>query len=314
MQLFTLRAGSAAAPAVRVGDQLLNLNAAAEILPAARLVPNSVRGILEANHAGLDLVRRLADAAAGPAAVELRDKGVLVELDTAPLLAPIPDPGILLACGRNYHGHLREMKTSPPKEPAAFTKSVASIIGPETPIRPPRSHPDMVDWEGEFTVVIGRRCHAVSAKDAMDYVVGYTLINDVSARDWVAAVSQATGTMGPIEAWDRNRLGKMFPTFCPLGPAVVTKDELPDPGNVRLITRLNGRPMQDAHTSDLVFGVAEIVAYFSQFYQFRPGDVITTGSPEGVGYGFDPRIFMRPGDVVEVEVKEIGVLRNPVIG
>ena len=133
------------------------------------------------------------------------------------LLAPIPNPGMVLSVGMNYHEHLKEMKTPVPEKPAAFTKSVASIIGPDAPIRIPPGHPDMLDWEGEFSVVIGKPCHRVKAAQALDYVAGYTIVNDVSARDWVAPIFAATGIMGPIHAWEHNLLGKMFPTFCPWG-------------------------------------------------------------------------------------------------
>ncbi|HYR36805.1 MAG TPA: fumarylacetoacetate hydrolase family protein [Burkholderiales bacterium] len=230
----------------------------------------------------------------------------------AKLLAPIPDPGVVLSVGMNYHEHLKEMKTPVPEKPAAFTKSVASIIATGQPIKVPQSNPSMLDWEGEFSVVIGKPCHAVKAAQALDYVAGYTLVNDVSARDWVAPIFSATGIMGPIHAWEHNLLGKMFPTFCPMGPCMLTKDELPDPGNVQIQTRLNGQVMQDANTDDLVFSVPRLIEYYSQFYLLRPGDVITTGSPSGVGFGRNPKVFMKPGDVVEVEVRQIGVLRNPI--
>jgi 2-keto-4-pentenoate hydratase/2-oxohepta-3-ene-1,7-dioic acid hydratase in catechol pathway len=230
----------------------------------------------------------------------------------AKLLPPIPNPGMVLSVGMNYHEHLKEMKTPVPEKPAAFTKSVASIIASGQPIKVPKSNPGMLDWEGEFSVVIGKPCHAVKAAQALDYVAGYTLVNDVSARDWVAPIFSSTGIMGPIHAWEHNLLGKMFPTFCPMGPCMVTKDELPDPSNVKIETRLNGRVMQDANTDDLVFSVPQLIEYYSRFYLLRPGDVITTGSPSGVGFGRNPKVFMKPGDVVEVEVKQIGVLRNPI--
>jgi 2-keto-4-pentenoate hydratase/2-oxohepta-3-ene-1,7-dioic acid hydratase in catechol pathway len=204
------------------------------------------------------------------------------------------------------------MKTPAPEKPAAFTKSVASIIASGEPIKVPPSHPNMLDWDGEFSVVIGKPCHRVMAAQALDYVFGYTLVNDVSARDWVAAIFQAQGVMGPIHAWEHNLLGKMFPTFCPMGPCIVSKEEIADPANVRIQTRLNGKLMQDANTDDLVFSVVKLIEYYSQFYLFQPGDVITTGSPSGVGFGRNPKVFMKPGDVVEVEVKEIGILRNPI--
>ena len=230
----------------------------------------------------------------------------------ARLLAPIPDPGLVLSVGMNYHEHLKEMKTPVPEKPAAFTKSVASIVGSGAAIKVPPSNPGMLDWEGELSVVIGKPCHSVKAARALDYVAGYTLVNDVSARDWVAPIFKAQGTMGPIHAWEHNLLGKMFPTFCPMGPCIATRDEIPDPARVRIRTRLNGKVMQDASTDDLVFGVAELIEYYSQFYLFKPGDVITTGSPSGVGFGRTPKVFMKPGDVVEVEVSQIGVLRNPI--
>jgi 2-keto-4-pentenoate hydratase/2-oxohepta-3-ene-1,7-dioic acid hydratase in catechol pathway len=172
----------------------------------------------------------------------------------------------------------------------------------------------MLDWEGEFSVVIGKPCHRVKAAQALDYVAGYTIVNDVSARDWVAPIFSATGVMGPIHAWEHNLLGKMFPTFCPMGPVLATRDDVPDPANVKLQTRLNGEVMQDANTDDLVFSVVQLIEYYSQFYLFRPGDVITTGSPSGVGYGRNPKRFMKAGDVVEVEVEGIGILRNPLEG
>jgi acylpyruvate hydrolase len=134
----------------------------------------------------------------------------------------------------------------------------------------------------------------------------------VSARDWVAPVFSSSGIMGPIHAWEQNLLGKMFPTFCPMGPVLATKEDVRDPRNVKITTRLNGELMQSANTDDLVFSVPELIEYYSQFYLFKPGDVITTGSPSGVGYGRNPRIFMKAGDIVEVEVEGVGILRNPV--
>jgi 2-keto-4-pentenoate hydratase/2-oxohepta-3-ene-1,7-dioic acid hydratase in catechol pathway len=286
MKLVTFEIDHRARPGRLSGDEIVDLHA---------LAPD-LRTILEQ-----DLLGKAAAAA-----------GRSVPLKEVKLLAPIPNPGMVLSVGMNYHEHLKEMKTPVPEKPAAFTKSVASIIGPDAPIRIPPSNPGMLDWEGEFSVVIGKPCHRVKAAQALDYVAGYTIVNDVSARDWVAPIFSATGVMGPIHAWEHNLLGKMFPTFCPMGPVLATKDEVPDPANVKLQTRLNGTLMQDASTDDLVFSVVQLIEYYSQFYLFRPGDVITTGSPSGVGYGRKPKLFMKAGDVVEVEIQDIGVLRNPV--
>ena len=285
MKLVTFQIDGEARPGRLAGDHIVDLGA---------LAPD-LRSILE-----LGLVDEARHAS-----------GKSVSIKDLRLLAPIPNPGMVLSVGMNYHEHLKEMKTPVPEKPAAFTKSVASIIGPDAPIRIPPSNPDMLDWEGEFSVVIGKPCHRVKAAQALDYVAGYTIVNDVSARDWVAPIFAATGIMGPIHAWEHNLLGKMFPTFCPMGPVLATKDEVPDPANVKLKTRLNGKVMQDANTDDLVFGVVQLIEYYSQFYLFRPGDVITTGSPSGVGYGRNPKLFMKAGDVVEVEVEGIGILRNP---
>jgi len=275
------------------GDDIVDINA------NDRSLPPSLKGILEAN--ALSRVKKI-----------IKSKKHRTSRSRAKLLPPISNPGLLLSVGMNYHEHLKEMKTPVPEKPAAFTKSVASIVGSGAAIKVPPSNPGMLDWEGELSVVIGKPCHRVKAARALDYVAGYTLVNDVSARDWVAPIFKAQGTMGPIHAWEHNLLGKMFPTFCPMGPCIATRDEIPDPARVRIRTRLNGKVMQDASTDDLVFGVAELIEYYSQFYLFKPGDVITTGSPSGVGFGRTPKVFMKPGDVVEVEVSQIGVLRNPI--
>jgi 2-keto-4-pentenoate hydratase/2-oxohepta-3-ene-1,7-dioic acid hydratase in catechol pathway len=275
------------------GEEIVDINA------CDRSLPSTIKGLLEAN--ALSKVRSV-----------LKSKKHRLSRKRAKLLPPIPNPGLLLSVGMNYHEHLKEMKSPVPEKPAAFTKSVASIIGAGQPIVLPRSNPNMVDWEGEFTVVIGRAGHRIPAERALDHVAGYTIVNDVSARDWVAPIFQSTGIMGPIHAWEHNLLGKMFPTFCPMGPALVTKDEVPDPANVRIVTRLNGEVMQDANTDDLVFSVAKLIEYYSQFYRFLPGDCITTGSPSGVGFGRNPKVFMNAGDTIEVEVQGVGVLSNPI--
>jgi acylpyruvate hydrolase len=317
MHLYTIaNARGQSSAAVGIGSDILDLGAIDEPVPAASALPHSVRGIIASGGEGMALVRRIADQVSASAALagRLREAGALMPRDGAKLLAPILDPGFVLSCGMNYHAHLKEMKSATPETPAHFAKSAAAIIGPGAAIRLPASNPDMVDWEGEFCAVIGRPCHAVAEKDALDYVAGYTLVNDVSARDWVAPIFNASGTMGPIMAWEKNILGKQFPTFCPMGPAFVTKDAIPDPHDVALETRVNGKVMQSTNTSDLVFNVPRLIAYYSYFYLLRPGDVITTGSPAGVGYGRDPKIFLRAGDTVTVSAAGIGTLTNPVVG
>jgi len=275
------------------GDDIVDINT------ADRTLPTTIKGLLEAN--ALSRVKKVLKSTKGR-----------TPRRRAKLLAPLADTSMLLSVGMNYYEHLKEMKTPVPEKPAAFVKSNAAIIGPGQPILLPPSNPSMVDWEGEFTVVIGRAGHRIPAEKALDHVAGYTIVNDVSARDWVAPLFAANGAMNAIHAWEHNLLGKMLPTFAPMGPVLATKGEVPDPGNVRIVTRLNGQIMQDARTDDLVFSVPKLIEYFSQFYRFRPGDCITTGSPSGVGYGRNPKIFLKAGDTIEVEASGVGVLSNPV--
>jgi len=312
VRLSTVTVRNELRAALWVDGELVDLQAIAAEIPSAARLAGSVRELLAAGPPAVNGLRAIAEhvRSSAPRATQLRDRGALIAAQDAVFAPAIPDPGVVLAAGLNYHAHLREMNTPVPALPYAFHKSVTALIGSGAAIVPPREHDQMVDWEGGFCAVIGRACYNVSADDALNYVGGYTLINDVSARDWVAAVFTSTGIMGPIAAWEENLLGKQFPTFCPLGPAIVTADEIPDPRDVRIQTRLNGTVVQDAHTSDLVFGVAELIAYYSRFYALRPGDVISTGSPSGVGFARDPKMFMRPGDVIEVESPAIGTLKN----
>ena len=313
MQLATIVRHDELRPAMAIGNDILDFRAAAKILPHCERVANSMFEIVSGGDEVVRLLQDIAGQVAGHE-ISLRDAGALVPVAETKFAAPLPNPGMVLSIGANYHEHLREMNTVAPETPMGFYKSVASIIGHGDAIILPASNPDMVDWEGEFSVVIGRPCHHVNEAESLDYVAGYTIINDVSARDWVAPAFNAQGMIGQIVAWEHNILGKLFPTFCPMGPYIVTADEISNPDNLRLETRLNGIVMQSSNTSDLVFNVPKIIAYYSQFIQFRPGDIITTGSPSGVGYGRDPKLFMKPGDVVEVEIEGLGTLRNDIGG
>jgi len=314
MQFVTLVRDGKSGAGIVIGDEVLFLASVSSAIASARGLPATVRGLIEGGDKVLDTVRRTADEARnGSASDQLRDAGALISRKKAKLLAPLPDTSFVLSCGMNSHEHVKEMNSNPPERPYGFSKSVAAIIGPDEPIILPASNPNMVDWEGEFSVVIGRTCHNVSASEAMDYVMGYTLVNDVTARDWSAGVRTQTGIMGPILAWDRNLLGKQFPTFCPMGPTITTKDEIPDVTSARIITRLNGEVMQSATMEDLIFDIGQLIEYYSQFYTFRPGDVLTTGSPVGVGHGRKPPLYMRPGDRIEVYSEKIGTLSNPVV-
>ena len=315
MKLLTLDTGGNGHPGVLLDeDTVLDLALAADRVAQAGLVPGSVRGIFAAGADGLETVRRAAGAVESMAGAErdrLRETGALGRFADAPLLAPIPDPRLILSEGLNYRRHLEEMSGTPtPPNPTAFIKAACSLTGSGKPITVPPQCPDMIDYEGEFTFVVGRRCHRVSADEAMECIGGYTICNDVSARDWVGEVFDAEAKFGIIQAWERNIMGKQLPGFTPCGPVVVTADEIADPHDLRLATTLNGEIVQSTGTDDLIFGVAEILSYFSRWYRFEPGDLVTTGSPAGVGFGRDPKLFMKPGDRIEVEIGGIGRLSN----
>jgi 2-keto-4-pentenoate hydratase/2-oxohepta-3-ene-1,7-dioic acid hydratase in catechol pathway len=214
-------------------------------------------------------------------------------------LAPVA-PGKIVAIGLNYLDHIRESGLEPPERPLVFAKFPTSVIGAERPIRLPLALTERVDWEVELAVVIGRSARGVTPEAALDHVYGYTVANDVSARDLQFADGQ----------WVR---GKSLDTFCPLGPVMVTADEIPDPQALRLVCRVNGEVVQDATTDLMVFGVAELISFCSHSFTLEPGDVLLTGTPWGCGEFMDPRRSLAPGDVVECEIDGIGVLRNPVV-
>ena len=313
MKFATLDTGGPGSAAVMSShNELLDLTGSG----LAEDIPARVADIL-GSEAALDAARAVLDKLEGLSADEtqnLRDTGSLVALDSADLLAPVPRPNLILSVGLNYHRHLAEMAGTPaPAYPSAFMKTVASLTGSGKPIIVPPQCPDMIDYEAEFTFVFGRTCHNVSADEAMDYVAGYTIANDVSARDWVADVFAAKEPFPSILAWERNIMGKLLPTFTPCGPVIVTKDEIADPHDLLLEFRLNGEVMQSSRTDDLIFNIPEIVSYFSQWYRFEPGDIVTTGTPAGVGVGRDPKVFMKPGDRAEVTLEGVGTLSNPVV-
>jgi acylpyruvate hydrolase len=309
MKLVTVDIGGADRAGVMLDTGILDLGAAAGAVgmpaPAA-----SVLDILRAGEAGLDAVRRVVDGADAKKD-ELSAAGALLDPGTARYRPPIPNPDFILSVGMNYAKHLEEMNDPIPDAPASFVKAPASLTGNGEPIRLPPDHPDMVDFEGELCFVFGRECHRVSEAEAMDYVAGYTIANDVSARDWVGGWKGAE-PMAAIHAWEVNILGKQYPTFTPMGPVLATHDEIADPGALHLVTRLDAAVMQDTLT-ELVFPIPRLIAYFSQWYRFRPGDVVTTGSPSGVGFGRDPKVFMKPGQRVEITVEGIGTLSNPIV-
>ncbi|MGB6057341.1 MAG: fumarylacetoacetate hydrolase family protein [Microthrixaceae bacterium] len=220
-----------------------------------------------------------------------------VELARVKVLAPIARPGSVIAVGLNYADHASESGLEAPGSPVTFAKLPQSIIGPGEVIRWSRDQSTEVDYEAELAVIIGSDARDVPVESALDFVLGYTCCNDVSARDAQFSDGQ----------WLR---AKSFDTFCPLGPWLVTPEDVPDPQNLQIACRVNGETLQDSSTAQMIFSVAQIISYLSQFMTLLPGDVITTGTPAGVGFARTPPIYLRDGDTVEVEIEGIGVLTN----
>lgn len=217
------------------------------------------------------------------------------------VLAPLRPP-VVIGIGRNYRAHAAETGSEPPKNPVVFYKNPGAVIGPGEPIQiPPHcADPPQVDYEVELAVVIGRTAKDVPVERALDHVLGYSIGNDVSARRWQLELGQ----------WC---YAKSLDSFCPLGPCIVTADEIPDPQALRLTTRIDGQVLQDASTAAMIFPVAELIAFLSRGTTLLPGTVILTGTPEGVGMAREPRFWLMPGMQIEMEIEGIGVLRNPVV-
>lgn len=226
------------------------------------------------------------------------DKAVTVKK----LLAPI-QPTAILCIGLNYRKHAEETNAPFPRWPVLFMKSPGAVQNPDDPIELPRRLASgQVDYEAELAVVIGKRCKNVSAANALDYVLGYANANDVSARDWQKDFGGSQ--------WCR---GKTFDTFCPLGPYIATKDEIPNPNALRIQGRHNGNTVQDANTDDMIFSVPQIIEFLTGSMTLLPGTVILTGTPSGVGMARTPKVFLQPGDNFEVEIEGLGTLRNLVL-
>jgi 2-keto-4-pentenoate hydratase/2-oxohepta-3-ene-1,7-dioic acid hydratase in catechol pathway len=309
MKLLTLRVNRAFHPAVIAGDEVLDLVLARDVIPLAWFVPGQMRELLAGGDEGLEVVRRVLTLAAGQRDA-LRAAGALIAFAEARLGPVVPDPNIILSGSMNSRGHLHEMNDPIPELPSAFEKTRSALAASGDDILRPPGHDHMLDWEGEFCIVLGAKCHRVSQADAMRYVAGYTLMNDISAREFVLPFVTAKGAAPIAQAWERNVLGKNFPTFCPVGPVIATKDEFPAAFDYHMETLVNGEVMQSSTKEDLVFGIEQMLSYYSHFHMFEPGDIISMGTPSGVGMGRRPRVFLKPGDVVEVRVPEIGTLVN----
>ena len=216
------------------------------------------------------------------------------------LAAAIARPSKLVCIGLNYASHAAESGMEPPSEPVVFMKATSAWTGPNDSIMIPRNS-SKTDWEVELAVVIGKKAKYVSEADALDFVAGYAVHNDYSERQWQLEMSGQ---------WVK---GKSADTFAPFGPFMATKDEIPDPNNVGLWLKRNGEKIQDSNTSDFIFNIQQVISYLSQFMTLLPGDVISTGTPAGVGLGFDPPTYLKPGDVVELGIEGLGTQKQTAI-
>jgi acylpyruvate hydrolase len=267
---------------------------------ADSLLPPQMRAFLERGPEALEVAGEaldfVADALDRYDAPDVLRAGVVEPHARVRLCAPVPRPGKILGVARNYPAHAAERGGEPPREPVLFLKAPSAVIGPGDEIRLPAAS-SQVDFEGELAAVIGRRTREVSAQDALAHVAGYCAANDVSARDF-------QNTRG------QHFIGKSCDSFAPLGPALVTADEIPDPQGLALRTTVSGEVLQSASTKEMVFSVAELVAFASRLMTLEPGDVLLTGTPAGVGAARRPPRWLHDGDVVEVEIERVGRLRS----
>lgn len=249
-----------------------------------------------------DMLAFLQGGAAAHAAAQKAIDGATESLavSTVKILAPIPRPGKIICIGLNYSDHAAETGQPIPKYPIVFSKYANTVIATGEAIVLPRVTNE-VDYEAELGFVIGKTARYVSAADALDYVAGYMPINDVSARDYQTRISQWT-------------MGKTFDTFAPMGPALVTSDEVGDAGNLKISLSINGEVLQDSNTNQLIFGIAQLVEALSEVMTLEPGDIVSTGTPPGVGMARNPKRYMKPGDVVDITIEKLGTLSNPVVG
>ncbi len=282
MRLISYRDSEATRLGAIDGERVINLHRA-----SGGALPDSMLEFLRLGEAGMQQARGL-----------ITDEIEAVELGAVELLAPIPQPGKIVAIGLNYLDHVRESGIPMPDLATMFCKFPSSVIGSGSEIRWSGQLTQQVDYEAELAVVIGKTARNVDQANAYDYIAGYMNCNDVSARDL---------QFRPGDQWLR---GKCLDSFCPLGPCLVTRDEIPDPHQLTIQCRVNGEVLQDSNTAEMIYRIPYLLQYLSQAFTLEPGDVIATGTPHGVGAFRDPPVWLQSGDLIEVEVAGLGCLRN----
>jgi 2-keto-4-pentenoate hydratase/2-oxohepta-3-ene-1,7-dioic acid hydratase in catechol pathway len=292
-------AGRARAGVV-VGDDALDVTGYCELIGEAGTLAAVPRDALDLYKLGTGFLQaQLSRLASDDGLTErCREAGVLRPFDAIKLNPPVIAPGKILAVGLNYAAHAAEQNKKPPESPLIFSKNVTALIGPEDEIRLPRIS-EQVDYEAELAVVIGKEARSVLAENAFDHIAGYTILNDVTARDLQASERQ----------WAR---AKGLDTFAPCGPWLVTTDEIADPHTLGIELRVNGEVRQASNTDDLIFKIPYVIEFISQDLTLRPGDIISTGTPSGVGVYMKPPVFLKSGDAIEIQIDRIGTLTNSV--
>jgi 2-keto-4-pentenoate hydratase/2-oxohepta-3-ene-1,7-dioic acid hydratase in catechol pathway len=289
-----------------VDDRVIDLSAAYTVfrasllssVPGERGFPEDMLSYIQAGDWARDVAQKIIDRVEASDTLGQDDQFV-VPLAEVHVGAPLPNPTKIICAGLNYADHCREQNVPIPERPMLFAKFPSSLIGHEDAITWPSTVSQKVDFEAELAVVIGRPARSVSADEASRYIAGYTIANDISARD----------VQFMDEQWVR---GKSFDTFCPLGPYLVTPDEIPDPHSLAIRCQVNGEVMQDSNTSEMIFNAFALIEFVSKTSTLLPGDIISTGTPNGVGHFQKPPVYLKPGDVVEIEIEGLGRLRNPV--
>jgi acylpyruvate hydrolase len=298
---------------ILMGDEVLDVTAYCEIMELkgewieAESGPTQFQHLAGAYRDALDILRRglawrnniLATIESTPMLVgELKATSALIPLSAVKLNPPVVAPGKILAVGLNYAAHAAEQNAKPPEFPLVFSKCVTGLVATRDEIRLPQVS-QMIDYEAELAVVIGKEARSVSADHALEFVAGYTILNDVTARDLQKRERQ----------WVR---AKGLDTFAPCGPWLVTTDEIADPHNLDIELVVNGEVRQHSNTNDLIFKIPQLIEFISQDLTLKPGDIISTGTPSGVGVFMNPPVFLKDGDQVEITIERIGVLSNPV--
>jgi acylpyruvate hydrolase len=315
MKLLSMRVEGQNRAGILIGDEVLDVTGYCEIMELkgewidSDGDPTHFQHIEGTYRDALDILRH---GTKWPAAIintvestpalagELRATGALIQLSSVKLNAPVVCPGKILAVGLNYAAHAAEQNAKPPESPLVFSKNVTALIAARDVIELPRVS-EMVDYEAELAVVIGKEARSVSAAEALEHVAGYTIMNDVTARDLQKRERQ----------WVR---AKGLDTFAPCGPWLVTTDEITDPHSLKIELTLNGEVRQHSNTNDLIFKIPELIEFISQDLTLKPGDIISTGTPSGVGVFMNPPVYLKDGDRIDITIEKIGVLSNRVSG